>query len=561
MKQALFVKREPVHRQKFAGNRSMDMLTNDILEALKRYTQSMKSKVTFVLQLGEHSKRAELLNFLSGIAEVSDNIDFTERDTAGVLRSPLSFLLEVEGVDSGIRFSGIPSGHEFNSLILAILHGSGTPLKLDESVKNIITAVDEELKFEVFISLSCHNCPDVVQALNQFALLNPNISSEMIDGGLYPELIKQRDIQGVPSVYLNGELFANGKVDTAQLIEKLMQRTPDLAKPNNSDTLPLQDVTVIGGGPAGISAAIYSARKGLKVTLITDRIGGQVKDTMDIENLISTVKTTGPELSAALRSHMDEYDITIKEHLSVVQVESGDIKVIRLSSGEQINSKTLIIATGAKWRELGIPGEKENIGNGVAYCPHCDGPFFKGKDVAVIGGGNSGIEAALDLAGIVKSVAVFEFMPELKADQILVDKAYAKDNISIYKNAASKEIIAKDAKVTAIEYIDRDTQAVKSLDLDGVFVQIGLLPNSAFLEDIVQRTEFGEIVINEKCQTSQVGIYACGDVTTVPYKQIVISMGEGAKASLSSFEYLLSEGDRLEELWAAQTLENLPMAS
>ena len=537
------------------------MLTSDILAALKSYTQSMKNKVTFVLQVGEHSKRAELINFLSGIAQVSDNIEFAERDMASVLRSPVSFLLEIDGVDSGVRFSGIPSGHEFNSLILAILHASGTPLKLDDSVKNIITAIDEQLKFEVFISLSCHNCPDVVQALNQFALLNPNISAEMIDGGLYPKLIKQRDIQGVPSVYLNGKLFANGKVDTAQLIDKLMQRTVASNKKQNVESLPLQDVTVIGAGPAGVSAAIYSARKGLKVTLIADRIGGQVKDTMDIENLISMPKTTGPELSAALSAHLDEYDITLREYLKVTAVEQGEIKVITLSSGERIHSKTLIIATGAKWRELGIPGEKENIGKGVAYCPHCDGPFFKGKDVAVIGGGNSGIEAALDLAGIVKSVTVFEFMPELKADQLLVDKAYGKDNITIYKNTATKEIKAQNGKVTGLEYIDRETQAVQSLNLQGVFVQIGLVPNSAFLEDLVQRTRFGEIIINEKCQTSETGIYACGDVTTVPYKQIVISMGEGAKASLSSFEYLLKEGDRLEQLYTTQTSQSLAMAS
>jgi len=520
----------------------------------------MQNKVTFVLQTGSHNKRPELLNFLSGIAEVSDNIQFEERDIAGVLRSPVSFLIEAEGVDTGIRFSGIPSGHEFNSLILAILQSSGTALKLDDSVKNIITGVQDELNFEVFISLSCHNCPDVVQALNQFALLNSNICSEMIDGGLYPDLIKERDIQGVPSVYLNGELFANGKVDTAQLIDKLIQRSPSVSQTNESEMLPLQDVTVIGGGPAGVSAAIYSARKGLKVTLITDRVGGQVKDTMDIENLISVTKTTGPELSGALQAHMNEYDITIKEYLRVTDVKQGDIKTITLSSGEQINSKTLIIATGAKWRELGVPGEKENIGNGVAYCPHCDGPFFKGKDVAVIGGGNSGIEAALDLAGIVKSVSVFEFMPELKADQVLIDKANSKENINIFKNVATKEIKAKDGKVSAIDYIDRTTEEVRSLSLDGVFVQIGLVPNSAFLGDLVERSRFGEIVINEKCQTSEGGIYACGDVTTVPYKQIVISIGEGAKASLSSFEYLLAEGDKLEAQFNQENTESAAMA-
>ncbi|WP_420548573.1 alkyl hydroperoxide reductase subunit F [Curvivirga sp.] len=531
------------------------MLTDAILQSIKAYTENMQKTVTFVLHTGEHEKRAELVKFLSDIASVSDNLKLEERDH-DALRSPISFLLEADGEDTGIRFSGVPGGHEFNSLILAILQASGTPLKLEEGLQKMVANITEELKFETFISLSCHNCPDVVQALNQFALLNPNISNEMIDGGPFQDIIKERDIQGVPSVYLNGELFANGKVDAAVLIEKLMERAPSMTQASSGEALPLQDVTVIGGGPAGVSAAIYSARKGLKVTLIADRVGGQVKDTMDIENLISVKKTTGPELSGALMAHMNEYDVTLKEHLKVASVTQGDIKAVTLSSGEVINTKTLIVATGAKWRELGVPGEKENIGNGVAYCPHCDGPFFKGKDVAVIGGGNSGIEAALDLAGIVKSVTVFEFMPELKADKVLVDKAEERDNITILKNVATNEIQATNGKVSAIDYTDRATEEKTSLNLDGVFVQIGLVPNSDFLGDVVERTKFGEIVIDEKCQTSASGIYACGDVTTVPYKQIVIAMGEGSKASLAAFEYLLTDGDRLEDVFNnAQTAQ------
>ena len=515
------------------------MLTKDILKVLKTYTESMKNDVTFVLQTGEHGKRAELVKFLSDITEVSDKLKLEERDTKGELRSPVSFTIEADGQPTGIVFSGIPGGHEFNSLVLAMLHSSGTELKLDESIKNLLANVTEELSFEVFISLSCHNCPDVVQALNQFALINPNISTEMIDGGLYPELIKERDIQGVPSVYLNGELFANGKVDAAQLIDKLIEKYPSITQSATHEQLPLQDVTIIGGGPGGVSAAIYSARKGLKVTIIADRFGGQVKDTMGIENLISVPKTTGPELAGALSEHMKQYDITLKEHLRVTDIQKGEIKTLTLSSGETINTRTLIIATGARWRELGVPGEKENIGNGVAYCPHCDGPFFKGKDVAVIGGGNSGIEAALDLAGIVKSVTVYEFMPELKADRVLVDKAMATDNINIHKNVITKQIIAENDKVTAIEYEDRNTGEVHQQTLSGVFVQIGLVPNSQFVKDIVELNNYGEIIVDEKCQTSEPGIYACGDVTTVPYKQIVIAMGEGAKASLAAFDYLL----------------------
>lgn len=529
------------------------MLNNQILEALKGYTADMQKTVTFVLQTGEHSKRNELKEFLESFASVSDKIQFEERDINGKVRSPISFILEADGNDTGIQFSGIPSGHEFNSLVLAVLQTAGTPVKLDNSLQSMVKNIDQDMKFEVFVSLSCHNCPDVVQALNQFAVLNPNISAEMIDGGLFQDVIEERDIQGVPSVYLNGELFANGKVTAAALVEKLidklLEQDPSIAQANSDEKLPLQDVVVIGGGPAGVSSAIYSARKGLKVTLIADRIGGQVKDTMGIENLISVPKTTGPELSGALQAHLNEYDITVKEHLRVTEVNQGDIKSITLSSGEIIDSKTMIIATGAKWRELGIPGEKENVGNGVAYCPHCDGPFFKGKDVAVIGGGNSGIEAALDLAGIVKSVTVFEFMPDLKADKVLVDQAEAKDNITILKNVATKEIHATNGKVSSIEYQDRTTETNHSIDLDGVFVQIGLVPNSHFLGDVVETTKFGEIVINEKCETSQPGIYAAGDVTTVPFKQIVVSMGEGSKASLASFEYLLANSSRLEKMY------------
>jgi len=515
------------------------MLTREIKEALMGYTANMQNDITFVVQTGEHKKRSELLAFLNGFAQVSERINVVERDTNGLLRSPVSFMLEVDGKENGIQFSGIPAGHEFNSLVLAVLHSSGTEIKLDQNLKNIISNVNQDLKFEVYMSLSCNNCPDVVQAMNQFATLNSNISTETIDGGIYPELIEKNDIQGVPTVFLNGEVFANGKVDTSQLLDKLIKKYPGITEAVQQEELPLQDVTVIGGGPAGVSAAIYAARKGLKVTMIADRFGGQVKDTMGIENLISVTKTTGPELVKSLQSHLNEYEITMKEHFRVEKVDKGDIKKIHLSSGEVIKSRTLIVATGAKWRELGVPGEKENIGNGVAYCPHCDGPFFKGKDVAVIGGGNSGVEAALDLAGIVKSVTVFEFMPELKADQVLIDQALARNNISIVKNVITNQILSDDGKVTGIEYTNRNTDEVMTKNLDGVFVQIGLVPNSHFMKDVIDLSQYGEIVIDEKGQTSEAGIFACGDVTTVPYKQIVVAMGEGAKASLSAFDYLL----------------------
>jgi len=516
------------------------MLTPDILTALAQYAKDMQHNVTLVQQAGEHEKRAELKEMLTQFASISDKITLEERDDSARFRSAVSFGLEVNGKPSGITFSGVPGGHEFNSFVLAVLQAGGVKLKLDENVQSMIKKVINPLKFQVYVSLSCHACPDVVQAMNQFALLNGNIESEMIDGSVYPDLVEQNGIQGVPTVFMNGKVFATGQIDTAKLIDKLTQSQPEMLQANdNVEQLPLQDVTVIGGGPAGVAAAIYSARKGLKVTIIADRFGGQVKDTMGIENLISVSKTTGPQLTTSLMDHMNDYEVTVREHFRVDKIKKGDIKTLILTSGEVIETKTIIIATGANWRELGVPGEKENIGNGVAYCPHCDGPFYKGKDVAVIGGGNSGIEAAIDLSGIVKSVTVFEFMPELKADQVLMDQVNARDNIKIIKNAATKEIHAKDGKVNAIEYIDRATNEAHMQTLQGVFVQIGLVPNSSVLKGVVDLTKHGEVIINEKSQTSEAGIYACGDVTTVPYKQIVIAMGEGAKASLAAYDHIL----------------------
>jgi alkyl hydroperoxide reductase subunit F len=464
----------------------------------------------------------------------------------------VSFLVQANGEDTGITFSGVPGGHEFNSLILAIIHAGGSKLKLDESIQTMVKKVKDKLKFQVYVSLSCHACPDVVQVMNQFALLNPNIEAEMIDGGVYPELVEQNNIQGVPTVFMNGEVFASGKVEIAGIIEKLSAVQPEILLSSSSENsevtkLPLQDVTIIGGGPAGISAAIYSARKGLKVTIVADRFGGQVKDTMGIENLISVKYTTGPELTGSLVSHLDQHEITKKEHIRVEKIENGEIKTITLSNGEVFKTRSVIIATGANWRELGVPGEKENIGNGVAYCPHCDGPFYKGKDVAVIGGGNSGVEAALDLAGIVKSVTVYEFLPELKADQVLINQLHKRDNITIVKNAATNRVIAENGKVTAIEYTDRATNVVHQQALQGIFVQIGLVPNSAVVKGIVDLTKHGEVIINEKGATSEQGIFACGDVTTVPYKQIVVAMGEGSKAALATFDYLLMNSAPVEK--------------
>ena len=520
------------------------MLDQGLLDAVKSYSQNMTRPIHFVIGKGEHEKRAELVDFLKQIAGTSEKINFDESATENSLPSPISFKLITEGKDTGIVFSGIPGGHEFTSLILAILQAGGHTLKLDESIQNMVKRIAHPLKFQTYVSLSCHNCPEVVQALNQFALLNDSISNEMIDGGLFQEQVEANNIQGVPAVFLNGKPFLNGKVDTARIIDKLQEQYPDLLSAyEETDQLERQDVTVIGGGPAGVASAIYSARKGLKVTIIADRIGGQVKDTQSIENLISVPLTTGNELSANFEKHLKEYDINIKEHVSVKQLTESEEENYQthLNTGEQFETRSVIIATGAQWRKLNVPGEEENIGSGVAYCPHCDGPFFKGKDIAVIGGGNSGIEAALDLAGIVKHVTVFEFADTLKADQVLINKAKSIDNINIITSAATKEIKATDGKVTSIVYEDRTTGEIKEQDLSAVFVQIGLVPNSEFVKGFVDMNRFGEIEIDEACKTDRKGIFAAGDVTTVPFKQINIAMGEGSKAALSAFEYLVMQ--------------------
>ncbi len=514
------------------------MFDEEMKEQLRQYFARIEKPVQLQMYTGQHESRDELKQMLSAVAELSDKIELTEKTDDGA--SPIAFDVISEGKPTGIRFSGIPGGHEFSSLVLALLQAGGSPIRLDEGVQKLVSGFKSEMRFQTVVSLSCHNCPDVVQTLNSLALVNPGITHEMIDGGLFPEFVEKHGVQGVPAVFLNGEPFANGKIDAGQIIDRMIEKNANNIDVRESDRI--YDVAIVGGGPAGVAAAVYSARKGLDVTVIADRIGGQVKDTMGIENLITIAKTTGPELTASLGDLLRAHEIDIREHLRVDHIENGDVyKTIVLNTSERIRSRTVILATGAKWRELNVPGEKDFLGKGVAYCPHCDGPFFKGKDVAVIGGGNSGVEAALDLAGIVRSVKVFEFTDRLNADKILLQRLEQTSNIESFVSAQVTEVLHDAEKVTGIRYKDRTTGEEIDLPLDGIFVQIGLIPNTAFVDGLVERNRFGEIVVDTHGRTSVPGIFAAGDATTTPYKQIAIALGDGAKASLAAFEYLLKQ--------------------
>lgn len=512
------------------------MLDSAIIEQLRTVYQTLENEVTLVISQSVHEKREELLQLANAIGSTSSKILVKESDE---VTSEPKLSIQYKGQDTGITFIGIPGGHEFTSLVLAIFNADGKGKLPDEGIKTRIRKIKGPVRLRTFISLSCENCPEVVQALNVMALIHPDFQHTMIDGEMMLDEVNRLKIQGVPSVMDQDKLISSGKTGLVDLIAKLEEHfgiNQSAQEEIKNPDLGAFDVVVVGAGPGGASAAIYSARKGLKTAIIAEKIGGQVQETKGIENLISVKYTEGPQLAAQLLHHISDYDIQVFEHRRVKSVLTGDIKRIELESGEFLETKSLIISTGAKWRELGIPGEKEYLGRGVAFCPHCDGPFYKGKDIAVIGGGNSGVEAAIDLAGIVKSVTLFEFMPELKADQVLVKKLESLPNVKIIKNARTSRVIGDNGKVVALEYEDRTNSELKSLSLDGVFVQIGLVPNSSFMKGVVELNRMGEIMIDEKCRTNVPGIYAAGDVTNIPYKQIIIAMGEGAKAALTSFE-------------------------
>ncbi len=513
------------------------MLDESLKQQLKSYLEKVSYPILLRLTLDDSNASEELNQLASEIAELSPHI--TVSSDGQLERTPT---LEVvsERLATSVAFSGIPLGHEFTSLVLALLNSGGHPFKLDSEMIEQIRSINEEFKFESYISLSCQNCPEVVQALNTLALLNKNITHTMIDGALFAEEVEERSIKAVPTVFLNGKAFSTGRISLKEIVNKI-DKSAALKEAKALSQKPLFDMLIIGGGPAGASAAIYSARKGLKTGLVAERFGGQVTDTVGIENFISVKHTEGPKLVSQLEQHVLDYDVDVMTEQKVAQIQKNNVFTIVTESGAELKAKSIVVATGARWRKINVPGELEYLGKGVAYCPHCDGPLFKGKSVAVIGGGNSGIEAAIDLANIVSKVTVLEFSDVLRADEVLLKKARSMQNIEIVTEAQTQKILGDGNQVTHLEYLCRKTNEIKRISLAGIFVQIGLVPNTEFLKETLELSARGEIEVNAKGETSMAGVFAAGDVTTVPYKQIIIAMGEGAKASLGAFEYLMRQ--------------------
>ena len=515
------------------------MLAEDLSSQLKELLKNLKTEIELIASLDD-SEESE--NMSSLLKEISEMHDFISLSFGGDAERRPSFRIQRPASNIFVDFAGLPLGHEFSSLVLALLHVGAHPPKVAPDLIKKVEEVDQELFFETYYSLTCMNCPDVVQALNTMSVINPLIKHTAIDGAIFQEEVDQKNVKSIPTVFCNGEFFEQGRIGIKEILLKMYPESNDteFEKIEKRETF---DVLVIGGGPAGASAAIYAARKGIRTGLITEKLGGQLLETLGIENLISDIKTEGPKLAAELTKNIAKHEIDLIESQKVIKLnqnlESGHLIEIELASGSTLSTKTLVIATGAEWLKLGIPGEEEYLNRGVAYCPHCDGPIFANKDVAVIGGGNSGVEAAIDLAGIAKNVTVVEFDTQLRADDILQQKLGTLSNVEIILNAESTKIEGDSEGVTSLIYQDRSTSEEKEVQLDGIFVQIGLFPNTSWLEGIVDMNERGEILIDQKGSTSVVNIFAAGDCSTVPYKQIVVALGTGSVAALSAFEYLM----------------------
>lgn len=516
----------------------MPMLDANTTAQLKAYLGNLRRPIELVASLDASPKSAEMRSLVEEVAAQSDLV--TARFDGDDARRP-SFAIRADEGRAEAMFAGLPMGHEFTSLILALLHVGGHPPKEDAELLDAVRALEGDFVFETFFSLSCQNCPDVVQALNIMAALNPNIRHTAIDGALFQDEVERRQVMAVPAVFLNGEPFGQGRMDLAQIVAKLDTGAVARAAEKIAAKEPF-DVLVVGGGPGGAAAAVYAARKGIRTGIVAERFGGQVLDTMGIENFISVQHTEGPKLAAQLEAHVKDYDVdvmSVQEAAELIPGGAGGLHEVKLKSGASVKGKTVILSTGARWRQMGVPGEAEYRNKGVAYCPHCDGPLFKGKRVAVIGGGNSGVEAAIDLAGLVAHVTLIEFDSQLRADAVLQTKLHSLPNVTVITSALTTEVLGNGEKVVGLRYRDRNRDEEHLVELEGIFVQIGLVPNTEWLGGAVALSDRGEIEVDARGATSQPGIFAAGDVTTVPYKQIVIAMGEGSKAALSAFDHLI----------------------
>jgi alkyl hydroperoxide reductase subunit F len=515
------------------------MLDANLKTQLKAYLERITQPVELIASLDDRPAAQEMRALLDDIASLSELVSV--RTDGHDTRRP-SFQITRAGQDMGVRFAAVPMGHEFTSLVLALLQAGGHPPKVEADVINQIRSLEGEYVFETYMSLTCHNCPDVVQALNLMAVVNPRVRHVAIDGGLFKDEVDARQIMAVPTVYLNGRPFGSGRMELAEILAKVDTGAAARDAARLADKAPF-DVLIVGGGPAGAAAAIYAARKGIRTGIVAERFGGQTLDTLGIENFVSVKQTEGPKFAAALEAHVRTYDVDIMNGQRVAALEPapqpGGDATVTLANGATLKSKTVILATGARWKNVNVPGEQQYRTKGVAYCPHCDGPLFKGKKVAVIGGGNSGVEAAIDLAGVVEHVTLIEFLDQLKADAVLVNKLKSLSNVTIHTNAQTTEITGDGQKVNGLRYKDRATGDEHHLELAGVFVQIGLVPNTEWLRGTVELSRYGEVLIDGKCATNVPGIFAAGDATTVPFKQIIIATGEGAKAALSAFDHLI----------------------
>ena len=515
------------------------MLDDALKGQLKAYLERITQPIELVPSVDESEASRDLLELLREIAEQSPKV--TLQASVDDARKP-SFVIRRTGSEVQVRFAGLPMGHEFTSLVLALLQVGGYPPKLSDEVVEQIRSIDGDFHFETYMSLGCHNCPDVVQALNAMSVLNPRIRHTTIDGALFQAEVEERQIMAVPAVFLNGQFFASGRMGVEEILAKIDTGAARRDAARLSAKAPY-DVLIVGGGPAGAAAAIYAARKGIRTGIVAERFGGQVLDTLGIENFISVSQTEGPKFAAALEQHVRQYEVDLmtaqRADKLVPATAEGGLAEVHLANGGVLKARSVILATGARWRNVNVPGEQEYRNRGVAYCPHCDGPLFKGKRVAVIGGGNSGVEAAIDLAGIVRHVTLLEFADQLKADAVLVRKLQSLPNVTIHTHAQTTEITGDGQKVNGLTYTDRTSGQSHHVELEGVFVQIGLVPNTEWLKGTVELNRYGEIVIDAKCHTSVPGVFAAGDATTVPYKQIVIAAGEGATAALSAFDHLI----------------------